>query len=54
MIPIMVAALSAAICAAQSEGLALEKNEGEVGVRRPRGSLAIPTPEFILKVFHLS
>jgi len=45
--------LSAAICAAQSEGaktLVLEKNEGEARVRRPRGSLPTPTAEFILKV----
>jgi quercetin dioxygenase-like cupin family protein len=53
MIPLIVVALSAAICAAQSEHaktLVLEKNEGEKRVRRPRGSLPIPTDEFILKV----
>ena len=53
IIPLFVVALSAAICAAQSEGvktLVLEKNEGEARVRRPRGSLPTPTGEFILKV----
>lgn len=53
MIPLVVVALSAAICAAQFEGvktLVLEKNEGEKRVRRPRGSLPIPSDEFILKV----
>ena len=53
VIPLIVVALSAAICAAQSERaktLVLEKNEGEKRVRRPRGSLPIPTDEFILKV----
>jgi quercetin dioxygenase-like cupin family protein len=53
MIPLIVVALSAAICAAQSEGaktLVLEKNEGEVRVRRPLGSLPIPSAEFILKL----
>ena len=53
MIPLIVVALSAAICASQSESaktLVLEKNEGEKRVRRPRGSLPIPTNEFILKV----
>lgn len=53
MIPLIVVALSAAICAAQSEHantLVLEKNEGEKRVRRPRGSLPIPTDEFILKL----
>jgi quercetin dioxygenase-like cupin family protein len=53
VIPLIVVALSAAICAAQSERaktLVLEKNEGEKRVRRPRGSLPIPSDEFILKV----
>lgn len=53
VIPLIVVALSAATCAAQSERaktLVLEKNEGEKRVRRPRGSLPIPTHEFILKV----
>lgn len=53
VISLVVPVLLAAICAAQSEGaktLVLEKNEGEVRVRRPRGSLPIPTVEFILKV----
>ena len=53
MIPLVVVALSTVICAAQSEGaktLVLEKNEGEARVRRPLGSLPIPTAEFILKV----
>jgi len=53
MIPLVVVVLSAAICTAQSEGaktLVLEKNEGEARVRRPRGSLATPSAEFILKV----
>jgi quercetin dioxygenase-like cupin family protein len=53
MILLVLVALSAAICAAQSEGaktLVLEKNEGETRVRRPLGSLPIPSAEFILKV----
>jgi quercetin dioxygenase-like cupin family protein len=53
MITLVVVALSSAICTAQSEGaktLVFEKNEGEARVRRPRGSLPIPTAEFILKV----
>jgi quercetin dioxygenase-like cupin family protein len=53
MILLVVVALSTVICAAQSEGaktLVLEKNEGEARMRRPRGSLPIPTAEFILKV----
>ncbi len=53
IVPLVVVVLSAAICAAQSEGaktLVLEKNEGETRVRRPRGSLPTPTAEFILKV----
>jgi quercetin dioxygenase-like cupin family protein len=53
MILLIVVALSPAICAAQSEGaktLVLEKNEGEVRLRRPLGSLSTPSTEFILKV----
>jgi quercetin dioxygenase-like cupin family protein len=53
MIPLVVMVLSAAFCAAQSDGaktLVLEKNEGEARVRRPRGSLPTPTAEFTLKV----
>ena len=45
--------LLAVICFAQSDSsktIVLEKNEGEKRVRRPRGSLPIPTNEFILKV----
>ncbi len=52
-IPLILAAFLAGICAAQSERaktLVLEKNEGETRVRRPRGSLPVPTNEFILKV----
>jgi quercetin dioxygenase-like cupin family protein len=50
---LILAAFLAGICAAQSERaktLVLEKNEGETRVRRPRGSLPVPTNEFILKV----
>jgi quercetin dioxygenase-like cupin family protein len=50
---VVAVALSASSCVAQSAGaksLVLEKNEGERLVRRPRGSLPIPTNEFILKV----
>ena len=50
---LIVVALCASICAAQSPGaksIVLEKNDGEKRVRRPRGSLPIPTNEFILKV----
>jgi quercetin dioxygenase-like cupin family protein len=53
MIALVVVVLSAAVCVAQSEGaktVVLEKNEGETRVRRPRGSLPVPTAEFILKV----
>ncbi len=53
MIPLIVVVLSGVIYAAQSESakiLVLEKNEGEKRLRRPRGSLPIPTAEFILKV----
>ncbi|HXN25073.1 MAG TPA: cupin domain-containing protein [Candidatus Dormibacteraeota bacterium] len=52
-IPLILVAFLAGICAAQSERaktLVLEKNEGETRVRRPRGSLPVPTNEFILKV----
>ncbi|HEV2022780.1 MAG TPA: cupin domain-containing protein [Terriglobales bacterium] len=50
---LIIVALCASICAAQSPGaksIVLEKNDGEKRVRRPRGSLPIPTSEFILKV----
>jgi len=53
MVPLIVVAVLAGICAAQSERaktLVLEKNEGETRVRRPRGSLPVPSNEFILKV----
>src|SRR5437899_11288372 len=53
MVPLIVVALLAGICAAQSERaktLVLEKKEGETRVRRPRGSLPVPTNEFIRKV----
>src|SRR5882672_397900 len=53
MIPLVVVALSAAICTAQSEGaktLVLEKTQGEARMRRPRGVLPIHIAEFILKV----
>jgi len=43
MIPLVVVVLSAAICAAQSEGaktLVLEKNEGEARVRAPSARIA--------------
>jgi quercetin dioxygenase-like cupin family protein len=53
MVPLVVLALSTALCAAQSDGaktLVLEKNEGEVRLRRPLGSLPIPSAEFILKL----
>src|SRR5579859_2111706 len=49
----VVVMLLAAICYAQSQGaksLVLERNEGETRVRRPRGALATPSAEFILKV----
>jgi quercetin dioxygenase-like cupin family protein len=45
--------LFAVVCYAQSHGaktLVLEKNEGEKRLRRPLGSLPIPSEEFILKV----
>ena len=50
---LVVVTLLAVICYAQSQGaktVVLEKNEGEKRVRRPLGSLPIPTDEFILKV----
>ena len=53
IILLMLLALTATICAAQSEGsktVVLEKNQGEKRLRRPRGSLPITTNEFILKV----
>ena len=53
IIPLIAATLLAVVCYAQSQGaktLVLEKNEGEKRVRRPRGSLATPSDEFILKV----
>ena len=52
-VTLIVVALFAVICAAQSQGaktLVLEKNEGEKRVRRPGGTLPIPTDEFFLKV----
>jgi len=45
--------LACAACLAQSPGakvLALEKNQGEKRVRRPRDQMPNPTSEFILKV----
>jgi len=51
-LPIVVASL-AAICYAQSQGartVVLERYEGEKRVRRPFGSLPIPSEQFILKV----
>jgi quercetin dioxygenase-like cupin family protein len=53
MIPLILLALYAALAVAQSphaRTVVLEKNDGERLVRRPRGSLPIPTNEFILKV----
>src|ERR1700704_2767945 len=50
---LVVVTLLAVICYSQSQGaktVVLEKNEGEARVRRPLGSLPIPTAEFILKV----
>ena len=49
----IVVTLFATIDYAQSPGaktLVLEKNEGEMRLRRPLGSLPIPSEEFILKV----
>jgi quercetin dioxygenase-like cupin family protein len=53
IILLIVAPLLAVVCYAQSQGaksVVLEKNEGEKRVRRPLGSLPIPSDEFILKV----
>jgi hypothetical protein len=53
IIPLIVVTLLAVICYAQSQGaktVVLEKNEGEIRVRRPFGSLPTPSEEFILKV----
>ena len=53
ILPLIIMVLAAATCIARSEHaktLVLEKNEGEKLMRRPRGSLPIPTNEFILKV----
>jgi quercetin dioxygenase-like cupin family protein len=50
---LIVVTLLAVICYAQSQGaktVVLEKNEGEIRVRRPLGSLPTPSAEFILKV----
>ena len=49
----IVVTLFAAIGYAQTQGaktVVLEKNEGEIRMRRPLGSLPIPSDEFILKV----
>ena len=51
IILLIVAALFAVIGYAQSQGgkiVVLEKNEGETRLRRPMGSLPIPSDEFIL------
>lgn len=53
LILLILLALYAALAVAQSpqaKTLVLEKNDGEKLVRRPRGSLPMPTHEFILKV----
>src|SRR5258707_5829724 len=53
IILLIAVTLLAVICYAQSQGaktVVLEKNEGETRVRRPRGSLAFPSADFILKV----
>src|SRR5258708_18034838 len=53
IILLVVVTLLAVICYAQSRGagtIVLEKNEGEIRVRRPLGSLPTPSEEFILKV----
>jgi quercetin dioxygenase-like cupin family protein len=50
---LIVVLLLAVVCYAQSPGarsVVLEKNEGEKRMRRPLGSLPIPSQEFILKV----
>src|SRR3984893_3248210 len=53
IILLIVVTLLAVICYAQSQGaktVMLEKNEGEIRVRRPLGSLPTPSEQFILKV----
>ncbi len=53
IILLIVVTLLAVICFAQSQGaktVVLEKNEGEIRVRRPLGSLPTPSEQFILKV----
>ena len=53
VLPLIAATYSPALCAAQSASerpIVLEKSEGEKRLRRPRGSLPIPSQEFILKV----
>jgi quercetin dioxygenase-like cupin family protein len=53
LILLFVMPFLAIVCYAQSPGaktLVLEKNEGEKRIRRPLGSLPIPSEEFILKV----
>ena len=53
MILFVVVPFLVLVCYAQSQGaksLVLEKNEGEKRLRRPLGSLPIPSEEFILKV----
>ena len=53
IILLIVVPLLAIISYAQSPGartLVLEKNEGETRMRRPLGSLPIPSEQFILKV----
>lgn len=53
IILLIVVPLLAVVCYAQSQGtktVVLEKNEGEKRMRRPLGSLPIPSDEFILKV----
>src|SRR5258708_105189 len=53
IILLIVVPLLAVVCYAQSQGartVVLEKNEGERRMRRPLGSLPIPSDEFILKV----
>jgi quercetin dioxygenase-like cupin family protein len=53
IIVLIVVTLLAVVCYAQSQGaktVVLEKSEGEKRMRRPLGSLPIPSDEFILKV----
>ena len=53
IILLIVVPLLAVVCYAQSQGaktVVLEKNQGEKRMRRPLGSLPIPSDEFILKV----